>query len=98
MEIRNPIPTSGRLTSHASVSQLLDKQRGALLVLDVTSKDESGKDIVFNQYSLFIRGSGGFGKSVVAPNAFKRPVAPKVPNRAPDVIHRETTSDNQAML
>ena len=36
--------------------------RGALLTVDAVTTDAStGKEIVFNQISLFIRGIGGFG-------------------------------------
>jgi NAD(P)-dependent dehydrogenase (short-subunit alcohol dehydrogenase family)/acyl dehydratase/putative sterol carrier protein len=93
LEVKRPIPTSGTLTSHAKVAGLYDKGKGALLMLDVVTKDEKGQDVFFNQYSLFIRGLGGFGG-----DKGPKPVSYDPPARPPDVVHREKTSDNQALL
>jgi 3-hydroxyacyl-CoA dehydrogenase/3a,7a,12a-trihydroxy-5b-cholest-24-enoyl-CoA hydratase len=49
-EVLNPIPTSGTLVSTFKVSAVLDKKSGAVLVVDVVSKDKAtGIDILKNQ-------------------------------------------------
>jgi len=94
LEIRNPIPTSGTLTSSARISGIFDKGKGALVVLDVITKDAvTGKDIVFNQSSLFIRGIGGFGGPRGPADTGSTP-----PNRKPDAVVKEKTFPQQALL
>jgi len=93
LELKNPIPTSGTLTTTAQIRNFYDKGRGALLIVDATTSDESGKEITFNQISLFIRGIGGFGGDR---GPTETPITP--PARAPDAVHKEKTSPDQALL
>lgn len=94
LEIRNPIPTSATLVSTGHISAIYDKGKGALVILDVLTKDNAtGKDIVFNQISLFIRGIGGFGGPRGPADSAATP-----PNRNPDAIHKEKTLPQQALL
>uniref|UniRef100_A0A4W4EVF2 SCP2 domain-containing protein n=1 Tax=Electrophorus electricus TaxID=8005 RepID=A0A4W4EVF2_ELEEL len=60
LELYKPLPTSGTLTSKASVADILDKGSGALILLDIHTY--SNHELVcYNQFSLFIVGAGGFG-------------------------------------
>jgi len=93
LELKNPIPTSGTLTTSAHIKSFYDKGRGALLTVDATTSDDTGKPIVYNQISLFIRGIGGFGGDR---GPTETPITP--PDRAPDAIHKERTAPNQALL
>jgi len=61
LELKAPLPTSGKLTSKGKVAHIYDKGKGALVIVDCNTFDESGKEVCFNQISLFIRGIGGFG-------------------------------------
>jgi len=81
------------LVNHAKVGGVYDKGKGALVLLDVETKDESGQVVLFNQFSLFVRGIGGFGGA-------KQPPQPsnEAPVRPPDVVHRESTAPSQAIL
>jgi len=93
LELRGPIPPAATLTSHAHISGVYDKGRGALVLVDVITKDESGKEICFNQLSLFIRGIGGFGGDRgPAENVVE------IPKRAPDAVREEKTHPEQALL
>lgn len=48
--------------SHCSIVEVTDKGKAASVVLITETKDKStGKVILENQSTLFIRGSGGFG-------------------------------------
>ena len=94
MELRAPLATSGTLTSYPKISALYDKGSGALMILEVSTKDASGKEVLFNQYSLFIRGLGGFGGDKGPKPESNDPPA----NVPPEVVHRERTLDNQALL
>jgi len=96
MELRGggSLPTSGTLTSYPRIAALYDKGSGALMILQVSTKDSQGREVLFNEYSLFIRGLGGFGGDKGPKAESNEPPA----NTPPEVVHREKTLDNQALL
>ncbi|ORX50907.1 NAD(P)-binding protein [Hesseltinella vesiculosa] len=98
LEIKKEIPTEGTLTSTPRLIEILDKGKGASVVIGVTTKDDSG-DVVFeNQFTMFIRGSGGFGGPKKGADRGAATAANQIPNRKPDAIVQEKTSEDQAAL
>jgi len=93
LELKRPIPTSGKLMNYAHVSHIYDKGKGALLLVDCTSKDEKGEEVCFNQLSLYIRGIGGFGGDRGSNAELEN-----FPSRKPDAIQLQKTNPNQALL
>ncbi|KAI3641217.1 hypothetical protein MIR68_000689 [Amoeboaphelidium protococcarum] len=97
LEIKSPLPTSGQLTNEAKVVDILDKGKGCILIIGVTSKDQSGNVVCYNEYSNFIRGISGVGNKKVsdrgAATAQNNP-----PKRAPDFVIKEKTVEDQAAL
>lgn len=64
LEIHKPLPSTGNLVTTSRVIDLIDKGKAALLILGLTTKDaDSGDVILENEASIFLRGSGGFGKA-----------------------------------
>lgn len=96
LEVRSPIPTSGTLTSKAKIAGVYDKGSGALVHLDVRTVNEKNEDVLFNRYSLFIRGQGGFGGEK-GPKEVEPTYDPPA-GVPPAVVHRERTQENQAAL
>jgi multifunctional beta-oxidation protein len=94
-----PIPTSGTLTSHAKLLEVVDKGNAALVKSGITTVNkETGKPLFYNESTVFIRGSGGFGGQN-KPKDRGASTAPNVPpKRAPDVVVEEKTSPDQAAL
>ena len=88
-----PIPTETELTSTFTVSAVLDKGSGQVVLVDVVSREKATGDPVFrNQLSVFVVGSGGFG----GPRESDKAVRPaKIPARNPDLIREYTTSIDQ---
>ncbi|XP_057644594.1 peroxisomal multifunctional enzyme type 2 [Chionomys nivalis] len=94
LELYKPLPRSGELRCEAVVADILDKGSGIVIVIDVHSY--SGKELIcYNQFSIFVVGSGGFGGKRTSE---KLKAAVAVPRRPPDAVLRDTTSLNQAAL
>uniref|UniRef100_T1DLZ3 Peroxisomal multifunctional enzyme type 2 n=1 Tax=Crotalus horridus TaxID=35024 RepID=T1DLZ3_CROHD len=94
LELYKPLPTSGKLTSQATVADILDKGSGALILLDVHTYH--GKDLLcYNQFSIFAVGAGGFGGKRSSEKAKMTEEAPK---RPPDVVVTDATTADQAAL
>ncbi|TRY64831.1 hypothetical protein DNTS_004422 [Danionella cerebrum] len=91
LELFRPLPTSGTLTSRATVADVLDKGSGMVILLDVHTFSE-GELLCFNQFSVFIVGSGGFGGKRASEKA--RATA-AVPERPADAVIVEETSRDQ---
>ncbi len=94
IELRGPIPTSGKLTTQGKITGIYDKGSGAVIVIDADTKDESGSVLFANTFSVFLRGEGGFGGER-GPSASKKNVPPE---RAPDHTIEDKTSPNQAAI
>uniref|UniRef100_A0A3B4YSW8 Hydroxysteroid (17-beta) dehydrogenase 4 n=1 Tax=Seriola lalandi dorsalis TaxID=1841481 RepID=A0A3B4YSW8_SERLL len=94
LELHKPLPTSGQLTSEATIADVLDKGSGAVILLDVNTY--SGDELVcYNQFSVFVVGAGGFGGKRTSEKA-KAPLPP--PQRAPDAVVIDSTTRDQAAL
>lgn len=98
LSLRKPIPTSGKFKSRARVIDILDKGKGASVVIGVTTTDESGDVLFENEFTLFIRGIGGFGGKKSGEDRGAATASNNPPNRPPDAIVREKTSEDQAAL
>ncbi|KAF2455188.1 peroxisomal multifunctional enzyme type 2 [Lineolata rhizophorae] len=100
LEIRTwPIPTSATLVSYPSLVDVVDKGNAGIIVTGTVTKDAaSGKDVFYNESTVFVRGAGGFGgpRKPRDRGAATKTHAP--PQRAPDVVAEEKTSEEQAAL
>ncbi|HEU5056188.1 MAG TPA: MaoC/PaaZ C-terminal domain-containing protein [Kofleriaceae bacterium] len=88
-----PIPPSGAFETRGEVTGIYDKGKGALVVVRARTSDEKGEPVFENEFSLFVRGAGGFGGDR-GPEAR----AVEVPGRAPDFEERQATSPEQAAI
>src|SRR5690242_3593214 len=92
-ELKRPLPTHGKLTTKATVKQIYDKGKGAVVVTEFKSYDEHGDEIIRNELTTFVRGAGGWGGDRGPSAEINVP-----PERAPDKVVEDKTSDNQALL
>ncbi|XP_072288805.1 peroxisomal multifunctional enzyme type 2 [Eucyclogobius newberryi] len=94
LELFKPLPTSGTLTIHTTIADVLDKGSGAVILLDVSAYN--GDELIcFNQFSLFVVGAGGFGGKRSSDKV--KPLVPP-PKRAPDAVMIDSTTRDQAAL
>jgi acyl dehydratase len=93
LTIHSPIPTSGTVNQSGRVVEVLDKGRGALIVIEVTSTLEAtGEPLFTNRSGIYVRGEGGFG------GESGPPAGNLAPDRAPDHVVRSPTLPQQALL
>ena len=97
IELRGPIPTSGKLTTQGKIRAIYDKGSGALVVVDAETKDESGSVLFTSTFGAFIRGEGGFGGER-GPSASKQNIPPESAPGGPDHTIEYRTSTDQAAL
>ncbi|CAG8685766.1 7592_t:CDS:2, partial [Racocetra persica] len=98
LELKKPIPTSGKLISTPRLIDILDKGKGVSVILGVTTKDEKGDVIFENESTLFIRGIGGFGGKKTGADRGPATASNTPPKRPPDAVVSEKTLESQAAL
>jgi Acyl dehydratase len=92
LEIHRAIPVAATVNTSGKVAGIYDKGKAALVVLEMTSKDEAGNPLFTNRFSLFIRGEGGWGgESGPKPGNEK-------PERDPDLVVESRTLPQQALV
>lgn len=96
LELYRPFdPNGGILISKASICDVLDKNSGAAIVMNVDTFNEKGEKVCFNQTIIFAVGYGKFGGKRSS-DAVKEPMKP--PSRQPDCSVAEKTTDDQASI
>ena len=100
LEIRKyPIPTQAKLISYPKLVEVIDKRSAGIVVQGSTTKDaESGDDVFYNESTIFIRGSGGFGGSTKSSSRGAATAVHMPPQRAPDAVVEEKTTEEQAAV
>ncbi|HEX5064230.1 MAG TPA: SDR family NAD(P)-dependent oxidoreductase [Kofleriaceae bacterium] len=92
-EVVRPLPTTGKLSTKAKVKDIFDKGKNALVVTEFTTYDENGDVLIKNELTTFVRGAGGWGGDRGPSADINVP-----PDRAPDKVIEDKTSENQALL
>ncbi|KAH7359516.1 multifunctional beta-oxidation protein-like protein [Pyrenochaeta sp. MPI-SDFR-AT-0127] len=100
LEIRKfPIPTEAKLVSIPKLVEVVDKGAAGLVVYGSITKDaNTGEEIFYNESTVFIRGSGDFGGQKKGGDRGAATKAHKPPQRAPDVVVEEKTTEEQAAI
>ncbi|KAF2113359.1 hypothetical protein BDV96DRAFT_496440 [Lophiotrema nucula] len=100
LEIRKfPIPTEAKLVSYPKLIEVVDKGAAGVVVTGTTTKDaNTGEDIFYNESTVFIRGSGGFGGPKKGGDRGPSTAIHKPPQRAPDAVVEEQTTEEQAAI
>ncbi|KAI9678296.1 MAG: bifunctional hydroxyacyl-CoA dehydrogenase/enoyl-CoA hydratase fox2 [Caeruleum heppii] len=97
--LKYPIPTTAKLVSYPRLIEVIDKGKSAIVVQGTVTKDaRSGEELFYNESSVFIRGSGGFGGPKKGSDRGPATSANQPPSRAPDAVVEEKTTDDQAAL
>jgi multifunctional beta-oxidation protein len=100
LEVRKwPVPTAARLVSRARLLEVVDKGSASIVKVGVTTQTaDSGEDVFYNEMTVFLRGSGGFGGPKRGADRGASTAANAPPKRAPDVVVEEATNEEQAAI
>lgn len=100
LEIRKfPIPTSSETINYPKLVEVVDKGSAAVVVSGVLTKDsKTGEELFYNESTVFVRGSGGFGGSTRGSDRGPATQAYAPPKRAPDAVVEEQTTHEQAAI
>lgn len=93
LTVHSPIPAAGTVSQTGRITDVFDKGRGALVVLEVVSVlEKTGEPLFANRSGIYVRGEGDFGGDR-GPLASNRP-----PDRQPDRVVETKTLPQQALL
>lgn len=93
MEIKRPLPASAKLKHTFKLKHAYDKAPNAVVTFGVSTTDESGEEIAYNEMTSFVKGAGGWGGDRGPSGDVNLP-----PDRAPDAVIEEKTDANQTLL
>ncbi len=92
-EVKRPLPPSAKLTHKIKIKDIFDKGKNAVVVTSITTTDETGEELAYNELTSFVRGAGGWGGDRGPSGEVNVP-----PDRKPDAVVEEKTHPNQALL
>ena len=92
-EIKRPLPKHAKLKHTFKLKQAYDKAPNAVVTFAISSTDESGEEIIYNEMTAFVKGAGGWGGDRGPSADINVP-----PDRAPDAVIEEKTDANQTLL
>jgi NAD(P)-dependent dehydrogenase (short-subunit alcohol dehydrogenase family)/putative sterol carrier protein/acyl dehydratase len=92
-ELKRPLPTKAKLVTKGTVKSIYDKGKGAVVNTDFVTYDENGDELIRNEMATFVRGAGGWGGERGPSAELNVP-----PDRAPDKVVEDKTSESQALL
>lgn len=95
VRIHAPIPAAGTVSTTAKIRGIYDLRKFAIVVVDMETKDESGKLLFENTSQIVFRGEGGFG-GTTPPREEKVAEIPK--GQPADFRIEEATTPEQALL
>ena len=100
LEIKQwPIPTEGTLVTYPGLVDVVDKGNAGIVVQKTTTVDKNtGKEVFYNESTVFVRGSGGFGGPRAMKDRGAATAANKPPSRPADKTTEEKTTDEQAAI
>jgi len=100
LEIRSfPIPTEATLLSYPKLVDVIDKGKSSIVTTGSVTKDKAtGKELFYNETTVFIRGSGGFGGNAKGSDRGNATRVYQPPKRQPDAVVESQTTEEQAAV
>jgi len=93
MELKKPLPPHAKLKHVFKFKEAFDKAPNAVITFAISTQDESGEEVAYNEMTSFVKGAGGWGGNRGPSADINVP-----PERAPDAVIEEKTDPNQTLL
>lgn len=93
LEVKRPLSPHARLKHIFKFKQAYDKAPNAVVTFAISSVDESGEEVAYNEMTSFVKGAGGWGGDRGPSGEVNVP-----PSREPDAVIEEKTDANQTLL
>lgn len=93
MEVKRPLSRHAKLKHIFKFKQAYDKAPNAVVTFAISSVDESGEEVAYNEMTSFVKGAGGWGGDRGPSGEINVP-----PAREPDAVIEEKTDANQTLL
>lgn len=98
LELNQTFQPSGKIVSKGKIIDVLKTDKGALLITGITSYDQDGNEICYNEFSHLLRHSENYESLNETTQNTKANPNIVIPKRKPDAIVKERTSEDQAIL
>jgi NAD(P)-dependent dehydrogenase (short-subunit alcohol dehydrogenase family)/acyl dehydratase len=92
-EIKKPLPRQATLKHSFKLKSAYDKDPHAVVTFAISSTDETGEEVAYNEMTAFVKGAGGWGGDRGASGEINLP-----PDREPDAIIEEQTDAHQTLI
>src|SRR5690606_132060 len=92
-EIKGPLPRNAKLKHVFRFKEAFDKDPNAVVTFAISTQDENGNELVYNEMTSFVKGAGGWGGDRGPSAEINVP-----PQREPDAVIEEKTDPNQTLL
>lgn len=92
-EIKRPLPPKATLKHTFKLKHAYDKDPNAVVTFAISSTDETGEEVIYNEMTAFVKGAGGWGGDRGPSADINVP-----PSREPDAVIEEKTDANQTLL
>lgn len=92
-EIKAPLPRKAKLKHVFRFKEAFDKDPNAVVTFAISTQDENGNELVYNEMTSFVKGAGGWGGDRGPSADVNIP-----PEREPDAVIEEKTDPNQTLL
>lgn len=92
-ELKAPLPRKAKLKHVFRFKEAFDKDPNAVVTFAISTQDENGNELVYNEMTSFVKGAGGWGGDRGPSAEINVP-----PEREPDAVIEEKTDPNQTLL
>ena len=93
MELKRPLPPHAKLKHVFKFKNAYDKDPNAVVTFSISTQDENGEELAYNEMTSFVKGAGGWGGDRGPSGEINVP-----PSREPDAVIEEKTDANQTLL
>lgn len=98
VRLLRPLPAAATLWTSSEIKAVYDKGKGALVVVECQINEADGKPVAVSEFSLYVRGAGGFGGPRGPEGAAGERKDHALPDGPPDFEVTEATRPEQALL